>query len=171
MRAGRFQSTWSAIVVLLFLGGYSTHGAHAQLAVTTATLTGTVTDSTGSVVPQATVTLTSPERGITRTFTTGAQGNYSFSQLAPSTYQLTIQAKGFNGYIQNGITLDAGQSASQDITLTVGSVDQQVVVSSQASLLNTENSNISAEVDTVSRSLSSPSICEISTTSQRLTLP
>ena len=147
MRAGRFLSNWSAIVVLLFFGGYSTQGAHAQLAVTTATLTGTVTDPTGSVVPQATVTLTSPERGITRTFTTGAQGNYSFSQLAPSTYQLTIQAKGFNQYIQNGITLDAGQSASQDITLTVGSVDQQVVVSSQASLLNTENSNISAEVD------------------------
>jgi hypothetical protein len=147
MRAGRFLSNWSAIVLLLFLGGYSTQGAHAQLAVTTATLTGTVTDPTGSMVPQATVTLTSAERGITRTFTTGAQGNYSFSQLAPSTYQLTIQAKGFNQYIQNGITLDAGQSASQDITLTVGSVDQQVVVSSQASLLNTENSNISAEVD------------------------
>jgi Carboxypeptidase regulatory-like domain len=145
MKAGRFLSNWGAIVVLLLFGG--TPGARAQLAVTTATLTGTVTDPTGSVVPDAKVTLSSPERGITRTFTTGAQGNYSFSQLAPSTYQLTIQAKGFNQYIQNGITLDAGQSASQDIRLNVGSVDQQVVVSSQANLLNTENSNISAEVD------------------------
>jgi hypothetical protein len=142
MKAGRFLSNWGAIVVLLLFGG--TPGARAQLAVTTATLTGTVTDPTGSVVPDAKVTLSSPERGITRTFTTGAQGNYSFSQLAPSTYQLTIQAKGFNQYIQNGITLDAGQSASQDIRLNVGSVDQQVVVSSQANLLN---SNISAEVD------------------------
>jgi hypothetical protein len=145
MKAGRFLSNWGAIGVLLLFGG--TRGTQAQLAVTTATLTGTVTDPTGSVVPEAKVTLSSPERGITRSFTTGAQGNYSFSQLPPSTYQLTIQAKGFNQYIQNGITLDAGQSASQDITLTVGSVDQQVVVSSQASLLNTENSNISAEVD------------------------
>jgi hypothetical protein len=147
MKAARFLSNWSGIVVLLLFGGYGTPGAQAQLAVTTATLTGTVTDPTGSIVPDAKVTLSSPERGITRTFTTGAQGNYSFSQLPPSTYQLTIQAKGFNQYIQNGITLDAGQSASQDIRLTVGSVDQQVVVSSQASLLNTENSNISAEVD------------------------
>ena len=147
MKAGRFLSNWgrnrgsASFWRVRYSGGSSAAGRNDGNTMVT------ITDPTGSVVPEAKVTLSSPERGITRTFTTGAQGNYSFSQLAPSTYQLTIQAKGFNQYIQNGITLDAGQSASQDITLTVGSVDQQVVVSSQASLLNTENSNISAEVD------------------------
>jgi hypothetical protein len=75
MKSGRFLSNWGGIVVLLLLGGYSTQGSHAQLAVTTATLSGTVSDSAGAVLPEAKVTLTSPERGITRTFTTGAQGN------------------------------------------------------------------------------------------------
>jgi hypothetical protein len=147
VKSKKFLLHWSGIVILFLLGMYGTQRAHAQLAVTTATLSGTVLDPSGSVVSQATITLTSPERGITRTYTTGAQGSYSFSQLPPSTYQLKIQAPGFSEYIQNGIKLDAGQSASQDVRLTLGSVVQQVVVTSQASLLNTENSNISAEVD------------------------
>jgi Carboxypeptidase regulatory-like domain/TonB dependent receptor len=122
-------------------------GAHAQLAVTTATLSGTVMDPSGSIVPQANVTLTSRERGITRTFTTDERGYYSFSQLPPGGYSLTIQAAGFEGYEQNGIVLDAGQSSGQDVKLTLGAVAEKVVVTSQAPLLNTGNANISAEVD------------------------
>jgi hypothetical protein len=147
VKIGRFLLLQGAMMVLLVSGVLSIPRAQAQLAVTTSTLNGTVSDAAGAVVPNAKVTLTSPERGITRTFTTGPQGNYSFSQLAPSTYQLHIQAPGFSEYIQNGITLDAGQTASQDVKLTMGNVVEQVVVDSQASLLNTENSNISAEVD------------------------
>ena len=115
MKSGRFLLVQGAMIVLLVLGMTSIPSAQAQLAVTTSTLNGTVSDAAGAVVPNAKVTLTSPERGITRTFTTGPQGNYSFSQLAPSTYQLHIQAPGFSEYIQNGINLDAGQTASQDV--------------------------------------------------------
>jgi hypothetical protein len=147
MTGKKLLSYWGGIVVLLIFWGYSSPGVYAQLAVTTATVSGTVTDPSGSVVSEATVTLTSSERGVSRTFTTGALGTYSFSQLPPSTYQLVIRAKGFEEYVQNGITLDAGQSASQDITLTLGSVVQQVVVTSEAPLINTTNANLSAEVD------------------------
>jgi hypothetical protein len=60
-------SYWGGIgmQMLLILLVLSVHGAHAQLAVTTATLSGTVKDPTGAIVPQASVTLASPERGIT----------------------------------------------------------------------------------------------------------
>jgi hypothetical protein len=147
MKIKKFLSRWAGIGILLVLGVYCTHGAYGQLAMTTAALSGTVTDPSGSVIPQATVTLTSPEIGITRTYTTSAQGFYSFSQLPPSTYQIAVQAKGFTVYIQKGISLDAGQSASQNIKLTMGSVTQQVVISSQADVLNTTNADIGAEVD------------------------
>jgi hypothetical protein len=142
-------SYWGGIgmQMLLILLVLSVHGAHAQLAVTTATLSGTVKDPTGAIVPQASVTLASPERGITRTFTTDERGYYSFSQLPPGGYSLTIQASGFEGYVQNGIVLDAGQSVGQDVKLTLGAVAEKVVVTSQAELLNTGNANISAEVD------------------------
>lgn len=147
MKSERFLLRWSGIAILFLLGMFNAQQAHAQLAVTTATLSGTVVDPSGSVVSQATLTLSSPERGITRSYTTGAQGSYSFGQLPPSTYQLQIQAQGFSEYIQKGIRLDAGQSATQDVKMTLAGVVQQVVVTSEASLLNTENSNISAEVD------------------------
>lgn len=148
MKIRALLSYWSGIVVLLIVGVTCTPGAHAQLTSTgTATLTGTVIDPSGAVVPKAKVTLTSSEIGVTRVFTTTAQGFYSFSQLPPSIYQLQIQATGFTVYVQKGISLDAGQSATQGINLTVGNVTQQVVVTSEAPLLNTTNANIATDVD------------------------
>ena len=147
MKGRVFLSYWSGILFLLILGAYSTQGVYAQLAVTTATLTGTVTDPGGAVVPKAKVTLTSSEIGVTRTYTTSEQGFYSFTQLPPSTYQLEVQANGFNSHLQKGVSLDAGQSASLNVKLTMGSVSQQVVVTSEAPLINTTNANIGAEVN------------------------
>lgn len=121
--------------------------AFAQLAVTTAALGGTVEDSSGAVLPHATVTLASSERGILRTATTNAVGRYTFSQLPPSTYTLTVEAGSFSKYVQRGITLNAAQMATQDVTLTPGSVKQQVVVTSNASMLNTDSANISTDVN------------------------
>lgn len=138
---------WSGIAVLLVLLVGCVPWTRAQLAVTTATLSGTVTDPSGAVIPQGTVKLSSPTNGVSRTLTTDANGRYSFTQLPPSTYSLDIQVKGFKEYKQNGIVLDAAQSASQSVALTLGSDTQEVVVTSQASLLNTENANISADID------------------------
>lgn len=120
---------------------------HAQLAVTTATLSGTVTDPSGAIVPGASVTLASAATGTHRALTTDASGRYSFTQLPPSIYTLGIQVKGFKEYKQTGIALDAAQSASQNVTLNMGSDTQQVVVNAQASQLNTDNANIATSID------------------------
>ena len=122
-------------------------GMRAQLAVTTATLGGSVTDPSGAVVPQAVVNLTSTLNGVHRTYTTDAIGRYIFPQLAPSTYTLLVVAKGFEAYQQTGITLDPGQTATQNVALLIGSMTQQIVVNAQASQLNTDNSNVSADLD------------------------
>lgn len=143
----RSKLYWCSLPVLIGLLVLGVPWTQAQLAVTTATLSGTVTDPSGALIPQATVQLTSPEKGIKRSISSDASGHYSFSQLPPSTYTLTIQIKGFQEYQQNGIVLDAAKSATQNVALTLGADTQQIVVNAQASVLNTDNANISADID------------------------
>jgi len=138
---------WGGLAILLALLAGGTAWVHAQIATTTATLSGVVTDPTGAVLTKATVTLTSSEKGINRSFSTDAGGRYSFNQLPPGAYSLTIKAKGFEAYKQNGILLNAAQTATQNVTLTVGSETQSVTVTADASQLNTDNSNIAADID------------------------
>lgn len=142
----RLSWTWGAAAVLLAIGTSNPQRMEAQIATTTATLSGTITDQTGAVVPKATVTLASEEKGIIRSFATNEAGRYLFTQLPPSAYTLSVKAKGFQAYQQSGITLNAAQSASQDVVLTVGSETQSVVVVAEASRLNTDNSNIAADI-------------------------
>jgi hypothetical protein len=138
---------WGGIALLLAILVNGTPWTNAQIATTTATLSGVVSDPSGAVLPKAFVTLSSPEKGISRTFVADAGGRYSFSQLPPATYSLTIKATGFETYQQNGVVLNAADSATQNVTLTIGAETQSVVVTAGASLLNTENSNVAASLD------------------------
>src|SRR5579864_5316176 len=98
--------------------------AHGQTLASTASFSGSVSDSSGARVPNANVTLSSPEKGITRIFRTDAEGNFSFALLPASTYTLTVEAAGFKTTKQQGITLEVGQSVSQSVTLTIGTSTQ-----------------------------------------------
>jgi hypothetical protein len=120
---------------------------NAQIATTTATLSGVITDPSGAVLPRATLTLTSSEKSITRTFNSDEGGRYFFNQLPPSAYSLTIKAKGFETYQQNGIILNAGETATQDVRLTIGAETVSVSVTSDVSQLNTDNSNVAADIE------------------------
>ena len=120
---------------------------NAQLATTTATLSGVVTDPTGAVLSKATLTLASSEKGITRTSITDDGGRYSFNQLPPASYSLAIKAKGFEAYQQKGIVLNAAETATQNVTLTIGAENQSVTVTADVTLLNTDNANVAADID------------------------
>src|SRR5207302_6706634 len=136
-----------ATIVMFALGIVS--GAtrlSAQSQAFTATISGTVTDKSGSVVTGAKITLTSAERGIARSFVTKESGTYTITLLPPADYSLKVEQPGFQTYEQRGISLAAGASATQDIVLSVGAVTQEVVVSDSAPLLNTDNANISADI-------------------------
>src|SRR5438874_2750781 len=91
--------------------------AQAQTAASTAIFSGLVSDSSGARVAGATVTISSLEKGITRTFKTDAEGNFSFALLPPGSYTVTAGASGFKTFKQD-ITLEVGQSATQTIMLT-----------------------------------------------------
>jgi len=140
------RSQLLATIVMFALGMVGITRLSAQSQAFTATISGTVTDTSGGVVPGAKVTLTSAERGIARSFTTSDSGAYSFTLLPPADYVLKVEQSGFQTYEQRGVSLAAGVSAHQDITLSVGAVNQEVIVSAAAPLLNADNANISADI-------------------------
>src|SRR5438034_984241 len=102
-----------------------------------ATLRGTVTDSSGAVVPLATVTLTQVGTGFARTVTTDIQGEYLIPALHPADYVLTAQAKGFGQSRRRGITLLADKSVTLNIQMEVGEATQTVTVEAAPSQVDT----------------------------------
>lgn len=123
-----------------------TNNLYSQGQTAFASVSGQVHDPSGAAVAGATVTLSSSDIGFRRKFTSDSEGRYSFTQIAPGTYSLTVAQPGFNTYVQNGIALEIGQSAVQDVSLAVGDVNQQVIVTAEALPLNTSNANIGADV-------------------------
>ena len=83
-------------------------GLHAQ---TTASLSGTITDPTGAVIPGAQITLTDTVTGAQRKTTSNGAGAFTMTALLPGTYDLAVDAKGFQSYVQRGIVLNAGSMA------------------------------------------------------------
>jgi Carboxypeptidase regulatory-like domain/TonB dependent receptor len=99
----------------------------AQVAVT-GKITGVVTDSSGSAVPNATVTVKSTALMSPRSINTGADGSYLFDLLSPGTYEVTITATGFQTVNETGIVLTAGFTATVNSKLQIGEVTQTVKV-------------------------------------------
>jgi hypothetical protein len=120
--------------------------ARAQTQAFSASLGGVVHDASEAAIPAAKVTLASSDKGVTRTFTTDAEGRFSFALLPPSTYTLTVEANGFNTRKQEGIVLTAGQDASLPVTMKVGGVQSEVTVTAQGAILAASNANVSSDL-------------------------
>ena len=130
------------LAALVFTAGQ----VYGQSQAITATLSGTVLDPAGQTVSGAKITLVSPERGISRTYVTTENGRYTFTLLPPAVYRLQVEASGFKHYRQDGLELIPGQAAEQNVGLFVGTITENVEVTSQAPLMNAENANISSDV-------------------------
>ena len=109
---------------------------------TSASLGGTVKDASGGLVPEAKVTVVNKDTGFTKADTAGADGAFLFPVLPVGTYQLSVEKAGFSTYTQVGITLTLNQAANQAIALQVGSAAQQVTVTADASMLNTQTATL-----------------------------
>src|SRR5579863_1964323 len=101
----------------------------------TGSIRGTVSDPSGAIVQAATVTARHIETGLTRVAITDRQGEYVLIELPIGHYQLETQAKGFQTYLQQGISLDVNQTATVVIRLKLGAETQQVEVSANAALV------------------------------------
>ena len=110
--------------------------------VTTGTISGTVTDPTGAVIPGSTITVRNVETGITRIISTDAAGRYTAQQLGLGGYEVTAGTAGFQTTVRAGIELTVGRQAVVDFTLRVGAVAETVTVTGEAPLLETTNATV-----------------------------
>jgi hypothetical protein len=112
------------------------------------TLTGAVKDTTGAVVAGASLDLKETDTGSHRVGTTSGDGLYTFPELSPGSYTLTVASAGFQSYTQNGITISVGNTATVNAILQVGSASQSVTVTSDALQLQTNSSDVGTTVPT-----------------------
>lgn len=115
--------------------------------VSSAELSGTVSDPTGAVVANAKIVALKADTGTVRETMTGPSGNYLFTVLQPGTYDVTIEATGFQKQVQKGITLQVNQRASVDFRLQVGDVTESVEVAATAPLLESQSSSLGNVID------------------------
>jgi hypothetical protein len=112
-----------------------------------ASLSGQVTDSSGAAVPEAQVMVRNVETNLVQNVATNGQGEYQITPLPPGRYALTVQRQGFETYVQNGLILTVNQSATQNVQMKPGAVQQTVSVTANAEVLNTNSAEISSLVD------------------------
>lgn len=110
--------------------------------ISTSQIRGTVQDASGAQVAGAQVKLTNTGTGAVRTVTTAADGSYSLPDLSVGTYELDVTKEGFNKYVQTGIVLQVGVYPTINVTLQVGAVSQEVQVSAQAAMVDTQNTGV-----------------------------
>ena len=133
-----------AVAVLILLAIMGQGSLRAQ---STGTISGTVADATGAVVPGAEITVRNVETGITRVLTTNERGRYAVPQLPPGSYEISASTSGFQTEVRSGITLTIGREAMVDFSLTVGSVTERVEVTGEAPLIETTTSTVSGMID------------------------
>ena len=108
----------------------------------TGALAGTITDPSGAVVPNVTITLTSTDTNQVRTATTGADGNYKFALLPPGTYRIRFSAAGFKTAEVSAVTVNVTETPVLDRALEVGAQSEQVTVEAQTEVLQTATSTL-----------------------------
>ena len=115
--------------------------------VTTASLDGTVVDTSRAVVTDANVTVRNMDTGFKQTVQTDALGVFLFPRLPVGNYRLTVEKPGFFTYVQDGITLTVNRTATQAVTLRVGEMTQTITVVEEVDLVTTGTSAVGQLVD------------------------
>ncbi len=106
------------------------------------TITGIIRDSSGAVLPDANITVTNEQTGISRQATTDSNGAYTVPSLPPAVYTVTAELKGFKKGVACQGELGGHQTLRRDITLEVGEISQTVEVQAEAPLLQSESSTV-----------------------------
>src|SRR5579884_2539069 len=128
----------AALVCLLVPAGALGQGA-------LGTITGTVTDTSGAVVPDTAITITEVNRGITQSVNSSSAGYYRVS-VPPGTYRIEAKKEGFKTVIIDNIIVPVAQVVTEDITLQVGAAIQSVTVTSAPPLLTPDTAEVGASM-------------------------
>jgi len=110
-------------------------------------ISGTLKDASGAVIPGVTVTVVNSETGQAATTVSGADGRYLVPQLLPGNYEVRVEHSGFKRLTATGVRLDISQNVEQDLTLEVGVVTESVSVTSRSQMLETVSGSVGHVVD------------------------
>lgn len=114
-----------------------------------ATLLGTVTDSSGAILADAKVVIIETKTGAGRTTQTNASGNYTFPNLAPGTYSVVVEAKGFKKYTLASVDVIVNSNSRVDAQLQLGDVSESIEVTAAPPMLTTDRADTGAKIETV----------------------
>ena len=116
-------------------------------AVSTSQISGTIQDASGLSIAGAEIKATQIDTGVVRTATTSADGSYALTNLPIGPYHLEIRKEGFTVHSRSGIILQVNSSPTIDATLAVGSINEQVSVEANASLVETRATGVGQVID------------------------
>jgi hypothetical protein len=142
MNASRILRITAGVLLVAFLLGGASLWAQFSSAIE-----GTVTDPSGAVVPNATVTAKDTATTVTRTVQTSSAGNYRISSLPPSTFEVTVAAAGFKTTVQQSIRLEGTQVKALNITLELGTATTEVTVTGAPPAVETSEARVSAQIN------------------------
>ena len=142
MKKSQFRCLCAALVLLLAAAPF----AAAQQA-DTALIVGTVSDTTGAVIPGVDVTFNHVETGIVSTTQTNESGNYRSNPLRIGNYIVVVEADGFKAYSGSGVTLSIGDVRELNVALEVGAVTEVIEVEASAPLLQTTESSAGTVIE------------------------
>lgn len=111
-------------------------------------ISGIVTDRSNATVPNATAQLKNEATGVSREATSDESGYFSFPNLQPAVYELTLSGKGFMGAVRKGLVLQVNQGLRVDVQLQLGDVIQKIEIAAEAPLLESVNAKVGTVVET-----------------------
>ena len=114
----------------------------------TSTITGSITDPGGALLPQVRIRVRQVDTNATRQAVANDEGSYTVTNLAPGSYELIIEKEGFRTHRETGLVLELGQVRRVDIRLQLGALAESVTVVSEPPLLNTDSGAIKGDVIT-----------------------
>ena len=147
MAHSEFKSTCVRFAAILALLLSFSLPARVSAQVVGATISGTVTDASGSKMPGVDISITNVGTGIVTTTATKGEGTFTVPNLQPGNYEISASAKGFSTLVRKGITLTVGQELILNLSLQVGGVNEQVTVTAEAPTVNLANATLSGLIE------------------------
>ena len=147
MLARIFPKGTVVVVCVVVVWALSLFAAQGNAQVVGATLSGTIADPSGAVVPNAQIAARNTATGVTREVAADTAGLYVLPNLLPGTYEVTVSAPGFNTARQSNLTLAVGQEQQLNFSLKVGETSQTVQVTEAVPQVQTTSSTLTSEVE------------------------
>jgi hypothetical protein len=136
----RIKDLIPSLLCVLLVAVFASKGALAQI--DAGTVVGTVKDSSGAVISEATITLKNDLTGISAVTRSASSGTYAFNGVNAGTYTITAASAGFEARVIHGVEVHVQQTATIDVLLAAGSVQQQVTVTAASPLLQAEDASV-----------------------------